>query len=248
MTTITQRIEAATAFARAAWWWLLVIGGAVGALLLVRSCNRADRAESELVRLKEAVELERAGFVVAQRAKAGEVKDALAQVPALQSEIDRLAKALGEKPRVVTVERIVTVPRPAEGTPRPPPATGQTCPACLFAPGDTGQIRVDSAHVETVKGNEIVALAAECWRLTPGPETPILSGTASAPLSHVTVVTPPSRPGWGGGLGGGIATTGPVGSALVVSPPVLGAHLEAAGVVTAGPGLFAAQAALIYRP
>jgi hypothetical protein len=248
MTTLTQKIEAVGAFARAAWWWLAIIGLALGGLLLVRSCNRASRAEDELARVKEATELERAGFVVAQRTKQAELDAAAAKVPALQAEIDRLSKELGKKPKIVIVERLVTAPSPAEGLPRPKPLPGEPCPECMFAVGDTGQIKVDEAHVETAKGNEVVVLSAECWRLTPGPETPILSGTASAPLSRVTVVTPPDKAGWGAGIAGGLATTGPVGSALVLSPPFLDDHVEGTAMITSGPGLFSAQVGLIYRP
>ena len=230
----------------AAWRWVALAGVVLALLMLARACNRADRAEGEVERLEEVAKLERAGFLVAGREKEKVLKAAVAQVPALQAEIDRLASELRRKPKIVTVERIVTAPSPAEGSPRPSPIPGEPCPACMFASGDTGQIRVDSAHVETAEGNEVVALSAECWRLTPEPASRILSGTASAPLSRVSVTTPPSTPGWGAGIAGGLATTGLVGSGVIVSPPFW--RLEGVAVLSAGSDLFAAQVGLVYRP
>lgn len=243
---VTEIVSAVAKFLSAAWSWVVLALLVFTALLLLHQCGRADRAEDEVERVKEAAALELADFIVARRAEKADLEKQVKEVPALQEEIDRLTEQLGRKPKVVTVERIVTVPAAAEGAPRPAPAPGAPCPDCLFAVGDTGQIRVDSAHVETSKGNEVVALAAECWRLTPEPATRILVGTASAPLSRVTVEAPPSKRGWSAGLAGGIATTGPVGSVLVVSPPLW--RLEGVGVVSAGPGLFSAQVGIVYRP
>lgn len=246
--TLTQQIEAVGAFAKAAWWWLLVIGLVIGVLFMARACNRTSRAEDEVARLREAAELQAKGHAVAERITEAALTVALDKAPAaLRAEVDRLTKDLGEKPKIVTVERIVTAPTPGEGVPRPDPIPGAPCPDCLFAAGDTGQIRIDEAHLQTDAGNEVVALSAECWRLTPT-ESVILSGTASAPLSRVAVVTPPARAGWGAGLAGGIATTGPIGSALLVSPLFFDQHLEAAGIISAGQGIFGAQVALIWRP
>ena len=235
-------------FLSVAWKWVALAAAVLALMVTFRACNRADRAEAEAERLLEAAVLERVGFVVAERAKDAELKAAVAKVPALQAEIDRLGKELGRKPKIVTVERIVTKPAPAEGLPRPRPLPGEPCPACMFAAGDTGQIRVDSAHLRTEQGNEVVTLAAECWRLTPEPATRILAGVASAPLSRVSVMAPPNKLGWGAGLAGGYSTSGPIGSALVVSPPFLGAHLEGVGILSAGPGVGAIQVGLVYRP
>lgn len=250
MSTLAQKMETVESFARAAWHWLLLAGIVIAALALMRECSRADRAEAEAVRVQERDELRAKNHVVVDRVTEAALGAALGLSPALRAEVARLEKDLGTKPRIVTVERIVTAPASAEGVPRPAPAPGQPCPDCLFAAGDTGQIRVDSAHVETEKGNEVVALSAECWRLEREdvPATRILAGTASAPLSRVSVLTPPAEPGWGAGLGGGISTTGAVGSAVVVSPPFWGNHLEGVGILSAGPGLLSAQAAIVWRP
>jgi hypothetical protein len=252
MATWTERFRAAAEFASAAWGWLVLVGLVAAVLLLARSCNGKRAAEAEVRRLKEASELERQGFLVAQRTSQGELEAQAAQIPALQGEIQRLTKALGKKPSVITVERIVTVAALAEGAPRPEPAPGTSCPPCLLAEGDTGEIRVNSAHLETSKGNEVVALSAECWRLTPAPETRILAGTANAPVSRVLVEAPDSKPGWGGGIAGGIGTTGLLGTAFALTP-TLGGHLSAIGMASLGPGrdgippLVAGQIGIAWR-
>jgi len=235
-------------FLGVAWKWVVFVVAAFLLMALLKECGRADRAEAEVERVKEAAALTAQNHVVAQQATAAALAAALAKAPALRAEIARLEKNLGAKPKIVVVERIVTKPAPAEGVPRPRPLPGEPCPECMFAAGDTGQIRVDSAHLETAKGNEVVALSAECWRLTPEPATRILAGVASAPLSRVSVVAPPKKLGWGVGLAGGYSTSGPVGSVLVVSPPFLGARLEGVGVLSAGPGVGAIQVGIVYRP
>jgi len=232
-------------FLTVAWKWVALAAAALALMMTFRACNRADRAEAELERVKEAVELKAKDHLIAERVNSEILKAAL--TAPLKAEISRLEKDLGKKPKIVVVERIVTKPAPAEGLPRPQPLPGEPCPDCMFASGDTGQIRVDSAHVETEKGNQVVALSAECWRLTPAPETRILAGTASAPLSHVATLTPPPKPGWGAGVGGGFSTSGPVLSAVVQSPPFLTEHLSALGIATAGPGTFAGQVGLLWR-
>jgi hypothetical protein len=233
-------------FLGVAWKWVVFVVAAFLLMALLKECDRADRAEAEVERVKEDVALTAKNHTVAHRVNAEILKAAL--TTPLKAEIARLEKDLGSKPKVVVVERIVTAPSPAEGLPRPKPLPGEPCPQCMFAAGDTGEIRVDSAHVETAAGNEVVALSAECWRLTPEPATRILAGVASAPLSRVSVVAPPKKLGWGAGLAGGYSTSGPVGSVLVVSPPFLGAHLEGVGVLSAGPGVGAIQAGVVYRP
>jgi hypothetical protein len=233
---LTERIKAIADVASAAWHWVALAAAGLAILFLIRACNRADRAEDEVERLQEAGELERAGFLVAERSKRAELDAAVAKVPALQAEIDRLTEQLGRKPKVVTVERIVTAPAPAEGVPRPAPPPGEPCPDCLFAAGDAGEIRVDSAHLETAKGNEVVALSAECWRLTPEPSTRILAGTASAQVSRVLVEVPRGAPGWGGGVLGGIGSQGWIATGQVISPPLIGDHLSAAVQASGGDG------------
>jgi hypothetical protein len=218
----------------AAWRWVALAAAVLALLLLVRTCNRADRAEAEVERLQEAVELRAKDHLVAEQVNAEILKAAL--TAPLKAEIARLEKDLGAKPKIVRVERIVTAPAPAKGTPRPAPTPGEPCPDCLFAAGDAGEIRVDSAHLETAKGNEVVALSAECWRLTPEPSTRILAGTASAQVSRVLVEVPRGAPGWGGGLLGGIGTQGWIATGQLIFPPLIGDHLSAAVQASGGAG------------
>jgi hypothetical protein len=245
--TWSDKVKSIAEILSAAWRWVALAAAVLALLFLVRACNRVDRAEDEVERVKEAAQLERAGFLVAERVKDSELKAAVAKVPALQAEIDRLAKELDKKPKVVTVERIVTAPAPAEGVPRPDPTPGEPCPDCLFAAGDTGEIRVDSAHLETAKGNEVVALSAECWRLTPEPSTRILSGVGSAPVSSLLVETPAEEPGWGWGLLAGYGTSGAVGTFQGFTPPLLW-RLSLTGAVTAGREEFQLQGGIVYQP
>lgn len=223
-------------FLGVAWKWVALAAAALAVMVALRSCSRADRAEAELGRVQEKAELRAKNHVVADRVTAAALGAALGLSPPLRAEVARLEKDLGRKPKIVVVERIVTAPAPAEGIPRPKPLPGEPCPECMFAASDTGQIRVDSAHVETDKGNEVVALSAECWRLTPEPATRILAGVASAPLSRVSVVTPPSKPGFGGGVLGGIGSQGWVATGQLIFPPLIGDHLSATVQLSGGSG------------
>lgn len=233
--TWIEKVKSIAELLSAAWRWVVLVLLVVVGLLLVRACDRADQAEAEIERVKEAAELEREGFLVAERQRKAELEDAVSKVPALQAEIDRLAEKLGRKPKIVTVERIVTAPAPAEGTPRPAPATGQPCPDCLFAVGDTGQIVLNRAQAETRNGNDVVIATGECWRLTPT-ESLILSGIASAPLSRVSVVAPPSKSGWGGGVLGGVGSQGWIATGQLIFPPLIGDHLSPTAQLSGGAG------------
>jgi hypothetical protein len=234
VSTWAERFRAAAEIAGAAWRWLALLGAVVLALLLARTCNRADRAEAEVERLQEAVELRAKDHLVAEQVNAEILKAAL--TAPLKAEIARLEKDLGAKPKIVMVERIVTKPAPAEGTPRPTPTPGEPCPDCLFATGDTGEIRVDSAQARTENGNDVILVAAEVWRLTPEPSTRILAGTASAQVSRVLVEVPRGAPGWGGGLMAGIGTQGWIATGQLIFPPLIGDHLSAAVQASGGAG------------
>lgn len=247
--TWTERVERVGTVLRALWWVLLIVGLVFGFLVVARSCGAADRAEAALVRAEQAIALEKIGAIVAKAAKQKELDAQASQIDALQADIAALRAAIPGI-RVVRVERIVTKPAPAEGVPRPPPLPGEPCPQCLFAWGDTGQLRIDSVDLETREGNQVAVVAAGAWRIDPGPETRILAGVGSAPLSTVSAEPLPltKRPGLGIGLGGGYGTSGPVGSAIVISPPFLWKHIEVAGILTAGPQAgISVQGAIIYR-
>jgi hypothetical protein len=238
--TLAQKIEAAGAFAKASAWWLILVGLVVGALLLSRACNRADTAEAALRRANETANLKDAGFLVASQAtrKALDAQAAeLTTISGFQAEIARLKKA-SPGVRVVYVDRAVTTPAPAEGVPRPPEAPGAPCPQCLFAWGDTGQLRIDSVGLETREGVQVAVVGGEAWRVEPGPETRILAGVASAPLSTASAEPVPltTKPGWGAGALAGVGTQGATGEVVIMTPPFLGSHLSAAGAGQLGAG------------
>jgi hypothetical protein len=247
--TWTERIDRIGAFAKAAWWILLIIGLVFSLLLLSRACNSESEAKAALERFQMDSRLREAGFIVAIEANQKALDAKAAEIPALTEELERLRKA-APGVRIVRVKRIVTAPASAEGVPRPPPMPGEPCPQCVFAWGDSGELRINSVELETRKGNQVAVVAGETWRIKPGPETRIHAGVASAPISTMIAESLPlsSSPGWGGGLAGGYGTSGPLGSALLVSPPFFWKHVEVAGIVSAGPGLFSGQLAVIYRP
>jgi hypothetical protein len=244
--TLAERVRSVIEVASEFRSWLMLVGAVGLVLLLARACSGERAAEAEVRRLKEASELERAGFLVAQRASQAELEEQAKKIPALQTEIERLEKALKAKPRIITVERIRTEPAPAEGTPRPLPEPGAPCPDCLFARGDTGDIRIDSVHLETREGNQVAAVAAECWRLTPAPETRILAGVGSAPVSSLLVETPAEEPGWGLGLLAGYGTSGAVGTVQGITPPLLW-RLSLTAALTAGRDEVQLQGGIVYR-
>jgi len=245
-----ERFESAGAFARVAWWALLIVALFFALLLGARACNGESTAKAALARFQQDAHLREVGFLVAMDATQKELASKAAEIPELQAEINRLKKVAPEV-RIVRVERIVTAPAPAEGVPRPPSMPGEPCPQCLFAWGDTGQLRIDAVDLETREGNQVAVVHGEAWRITPGPETRILAGMASAPVSSLAAELPPltRTPGIGVGLGIGYGTSGPLGSAMIISPPFLWQHVELAAIVSAGPGMgVAGQGAVIYRP
>jgi hypothetical protein len=81
----------------------------------------------------------------------------------------------------------------------------------------------------------------------PAPETRILAGVGSAPVSSLLAEIPPEKPGWGGGLLAGYGTNGPAGSLLVVSPTVFGDHVFGIGELTAG-NATVFQIGFVWRP
>jgi hypothetical protein len=248
--TWKERFENAGAAAKAAWWVLLIVALFFALLLLARACNGESEAKAALVRLQQNAQLREAGFLVAVDATQKVLDARAAEIPELQDEIARLKNA-APKVRIVRVERIVTAPAPAEGVPRPPPMPGEPCPQCLFAWGDTGQLRIDSVDLETREGNQVATVHGEAWRIDPAPETRILAGMGSAPVSTLTAELPPLQhsPGIGVGLAAGYGTSGPIGSAMIISPPFLWRHVELAAIVSAGEGVgVAGQGAIIYRP
>lgn len=91
-------------------------------------------------------------------------------------------------------------------------------PACLLAEGDTGEIRVSQVIVETKEKNQVLVGTAECWRLKPGPVSPILTGKFSAKTTFEKEAAP-SPPGVGYGVWIGVGNSGGLLGAAVAAPP-----------------------------
>ena len=170
------------------------IGAAVlFAILFVRSCNRADSAESELRRERDAAKLTDAGMPpevpVDAKALKTELEAAEREGAAFKAALDDVRaklKAAGEKPpKIVEVVRYVTKPGAAGGvTEGGGGAREQPCSSCLVSPGDTMQIQVSEATLETKSGNRIVTGSAACRRLDPKPETTIYEAPIAMNLTR----------------------------------------------------------------
>lgn len=242
-----DRVRSLVEVAKVFWYWTLIIGVFASVALLARACNSEREAKSELLKVQQAAAIERAGFIVARTANDSDREELARSNNALKGEIDRLEELLGQKPKVITVEKIVTGPSVADGSPRQVPMVGScpTCSECLLSRGDKGEIRVHSARIQTDEGNQVVALSAEAWRLTPD-KSIILSGTASAPLSVALSEAQKAPPGWGYGALAGVGSDGVIGSAIAMSPPFIW-QLSGIGILTAGPEYASLQLGLIWR-
>jgi hypothetical protein len=201
---------------------LVGVGAAVlFAALFARSCNRADSAESELRRVREAEALADAGLppespdTKALRAALEEEKAKNETFrKALADATDQIREATGKPPKVVEVVRYVTRPGEATGIPLPPTptiipsGTSGSPPSyspCLVAPGNILRIDVSEATLETRAGNRIVTGSAACRRITPPPETVIYESRIETSLTKGEipdeVATPATRP-WIAGVVG----------------------------------------------
>lgn len=216
----------------ARWRWTPTVAVALLALVLVCRLDQGRRASEEAVRLAEAEVLRQAGLAVAAQEDASGMRRALARVAGenedLAGELARVkAASPGAKP--VAVIHATTGGVVAGGTPREqgaPPTQGQANrqagaadrdgAPCLLASGDVGEIRVDSAILETKGGNVVFAGAASCWRLEPGPASRLFGGPLRAELA---VEKLPGKPGYGFGLSGSVGSEGARAGLAVALPP-----------------------------
>ena len=265
--TLADLLSRGRALARS--WWAVPALALLVVLALVWAWNGQRRAAGEAERALEAAELRAAGMAVAGEATARQLRARVAELEAgsadLAAELERVRRAApGARP--VGTATATTGPVPAGGPARPPwpcapvapcpmppeaPAgptvPAQALPACLLAPGDTGEVRVSGAALATRAGNLAVVGAAEAWRLEPGPPARLFGG----PL-QVDVVREKQRagPGWGVGL---VASAGRAGwsAGPAISPPPLalfGLQLEAlVGAGVGQGGEWAATAAGLVR-
>jgi hypothetical protein len=267
--------------------WLPLVGAVVLALVVVRQCNgrRAAEAalEAERRRASEARALADAGVEVVDQEGEADVDRRVAELEAANADLraanERLRSAApgarpvsaarastgrvaaGGAPRGATVAASPSPGYDAAPTPAQvvaaPPASAQAGGACLLAPGDVAEARVDAVAWRTDKGNHLVTLALGAYRLSPGPEAKLFGGPASLELTHaVELETPPlangNGAGWGAGPVGGVNTAGWVAGLVVATPsarvPLIGWRAEWWVATAGGPGGFVALTGPLLRP
>ena len=230
----------------------------VVALLLVRGCNRASRAEAERDRLAEQIRLEHDGLEVADPEPdlGPEVTRLTGENAELRAELDRARRAApGARPTGTL--SAATTPAPAGGAPRAeaptvPGAIPSAAPTCVLARGDLLQLRVSEVDLTTEAGNVVVVGTSEAWRISPG-EPSLLQ---RAPWRETRAVVEASKAlepaGWGVGPAGGVTGAGWLAGVTLLTPerriPILG---RPGGLVLSGaggPGGWVGLASVYLRP
>jgi len=252
-----ERFDAVASAVRAFWWVALVVGLFVVVLLFARACNAAGAAAAALARARDDAIADKAGlervYEATRATLQAELDEARASSATFSAALERAQAALEARP--VLVVRASTGPVPVgqppkePGTPDPQDPTAPAVSPCLLSDGDTGEIEVTQAVLQTDAGTRILVGAAEAYRMTPEPRLRLFGGSFRTEVTESKAEPLPLRrsPGWGAGIAGGMATTGYLASAIVLTPPIL-SHLEGVLEFSLGPGLVAGQAGLIYRP
>ena len=217
--------------------WFAWIGVAVGVFLLMGAWNRLHIVQSEAARVLEAEKLRANGEFVAEQEKGKVLEKSLGEMVGENSDLkDQLDKAKKASPgiKTVTIEKIVT--EPGKVTTVVVMKPGEPIP-CVLRPGDTGEIRIARAGLETRQGNEVVIGTAEFWRVAPEPAERLYEGIFDAKVSHVSVLKEEPAPRWGAGVFAGAAKDGWALGVAVAVPPLrlFGLQLEATLGMGAGP-------------
>jgi hypothetical protein len=254
--TLAERLQAVAAGAKAFWYVALIVAVLFALALLARACNGEREAKAELIRVQEQAEIRAAGLELIEGAEQAALQLELEQAKkgsaSFAEALARAEEAL--KARTVIVVRASTGPVPVETPENPdPPKKPDGAPAerpCLLRPGDQGEVAVTEAVLETEAGNRVLVGAAEAFRVSPAPRLRLFGGSFRTEITEAKGEPVPleSSPGWGAGLMAGYGTSGPLGSAVVATPPVFGDHLFGIGAFSAGPGSVAFQAGFIWRP
>ncbi len=162
-----------------------IAAGVIFAILLARSCNRADSLEVQLNREKEKEKLADAGVsaigTVGQkeidRAVEEEKKRNALLAAALEEAKGEIKAATGKPPKIVEVIRYRTKPSGVTGAPAgEDPSSPSPAVPCLVPAGATMAIDVTGLRLETSAGNVVVVGTAACLRVTPPPETKVYEG------------------------------------------------------------------------
>ena len=165
--------------------YLGTVAAIIFAILLARSCNRAESAERKLKKAEEAGKLVDAGIPPEAEGGSKELKGELDRLVKENNEFkaaleEAQEKLKGMKPRVVEVVRWRTRPGGATGSSLPPvapPSPG--CPPeapCLVRPGTAMAIEATEAKLETKAGTRILVASGSCLRLEPPPTVAIYTG------------------------------------------------------------------------
>jgi hypothetical protein len=222
--------------------WLPVIALGVAIYLFVSAQNRAAHAEDELSKAQERERLLKASLIVeiekSKKDLEREKNELVGSNATLKDEVGRLAKALGEKPKVIEVEKLITketiIKVPVEGAPRPCDNGVQ----CMMAVGDSGIVKVEKLTFKTGEGNRVVVGTAEVFRTKPEPLTSLFIAPFSAPAPNSSVLEEPPAKRWGAGLYAGFSKDGWAVGPAIAFPPlhVWQSQLELVTSVGLGPG------------
>ena len=190
-------------------------------LVLVWALNSEHSAKADLSKELERERLEKARLTVEVEAKKKDLNAAEKLIASKDADFlaerEKLWKALGEKPKVVTVVEWRTIPSPtlpgAPGTPaRDCPVAGPDGkkPDILVVEGDTGHVEISEVTYETKNNNHVFIATGACWRDTPtGRKLWTSAVQGQAPVSLREKEATPFR--WG------------VGGTVVATPDKLGA-------------------------
>jgi hypothetical protein len=238
-------------------WIISAIAVLIVAVIAI-AWNNSRRDAAALAKALEAEKLRSAGFLVQRDASnyalAGVEKKLLLTDADFRAEKARLEKLLGEKPKVIYVEKIVTVPGPATGTPVPcvpPGPNGEPGIACLLAEGNTGHAEFTEVTYSTKGGNSVIIGTGACFRDTPTP-TRLFSSALSVDLSQATgkETGASAVKRWGFGVWGSVGAQGWDAGPALAFPPLeaFGRQLEATvGAGLGAGGVWQAGGAVVVR-
>jgi hypothetical protein len=221
--------------------WLPVIALGVAIYMFVSAQNRAAHAEDELSKAQERERLLKASLIVeiekSKKDLEREKNELVGSNSTLKDEVGRLAKALGEKPKVIEVEKLITketiIKVPVEGAPRPCDNGVQ----CMMAVGDSGIVKVEKLTFKTDEGNQVVVGTAEVFRTKPEPVTSLFIAPFAAPAPSSSILEEPPEKKWGAGVYLGAGPGGWVVGPAVAFPPLKlwSRQLETSAMVGFGP-------------